>query len=449
MKNKSHANSAGYKLILMLLFLFIPESFPQKIWTLEECIDTALVNNRNLQISSNNILSSKEKHKEAVANLIPKINLTTDYKYFVSLPYQLMPMSAFGGPEGQFKETQFGVPHNINASVQLNVPVYNPGIYGAINTTDVAVDLAKMQHEKSAEQVIYEVSNLYLNAQVLYHQKDFLDSNIANTSKLLSNIRLLREQLMAKRTDEEKVELQRSQLITQSEIVNSNLEQILNGLKLAMGQSAGKDIQIVREISYEQPGEYSVSPATEIKLAEMQNKLLISELGTLKKSWLPVISLYGSYSQTGFGYTEQPNDFLKFFPSGFAGIQMQLPLFNGTVTHRKINQKKIDISNNELQIMQLTDQNNIQIINAKNRRETALRTIHDTEKQIQLARSVYDNTLLQQKEGTASLTEVLLADAALMEAQQTNISAIIEYLKSDLELKKVTGNITVTNLTGR
>jgi OMF family outer membrane factor len=41
----------------------------------------------------------------------------------------------------------------------------------------------------------------------------------------------------------------------------------------------------------------------------------------------------------------------------------------------------------------------------------------------------------------ASLTDILLADTALREAQQANISAIIEYLKADLELKKLTGNI--------
>jgi len=38
----------------------------------------------------------------------------------------------------------------------------------------------------------------------------------------------------------------------------------------------------------------------------------------------------------------------------------------------------------------------------------------------------------------------LLADNALREAQQTYINAVIEYLKADLELKKLTGNISTT-----
>ena len=67
-----------------------------------------------------------------------------------------------------------------------------------------------------------------------------------------------------------------------------------------------------------------------------------------------------------------------------------------------------------------------------------------TTEQIELAQTIYEQTLLQQKQGTANLTDVLLADNALREAQQTYINAVIEYLKADLELKKLTGNISTT-----
>ncbi|MCK9320616.1 MAG: TolC family protein, partial [Bacteroidales bacterium] len=154
---------------------------------------------------------------------------------------------------------------------------------------------------------------------------------------------------------------------------------------------------------------------------------------------------YGSYGQTGFGYDKKPNDFLKFFPTSFVGVQVSYPLFNGTVTYRKINQKKIEIQNNELQISLVTDQNNMLIGNANNRRGLMQKTISNTLAQINLASTVYEQTLLQQKEGTANLTDVLLADNALREAQQSYLSAIVEFLRADLELKKLTGNITLTN----
>lgn len=155
--------------------------------------------------------------------------------------------------------------------------------------------------------------------------------------------------------------------------------------------------------------------------------------------------MYGSYGQTGFGYDEKPNDFLKFFPTSFAGLQVSVPIFNGTVTKRKINQKKIELQNSQLQIENVADQNNMLIENATRKRMVTQQTIKNTTSQINLAKNVYDEMILQQKEGTANLTEILLADNALREAQQSQVNAIIDYLKADLELKKLTGNISLKN----
>jgi hypothetical protein len=57
---------------------------------------------KNLQMSRNNVAIGEQKEKEAKANLIPKVTVNTDYKYFTNLPYQLMPLSTFNptAPEG-------------------------------------------------------------------------------------------------------------------------------------------------------------------------------------------------------------------------------------------------------------------------------------------------------------------------------------------------------------
>ncbi len=411
-------------------------------WSLEQCIDTAQIHNKSLQIGRNNITIGEQKQKEATANLFPKVNVVGDYKYFTDLPYQLMPMSTFNptAPEGQFREAQFGVPHNMSAAIQVALPLYNPQIYGGIRTTKIAAEITVLQYKKTEEQVFFEISNLYYNIQILQHQLAFVDSNIVNTAKLLENLQLLHQQLMIKGTDVKKVELQLEQLKTQKDIIANNAEQVLNALKLSMGKPSTLNIQVETDIQFN-INEYTNATTVDLQLINSQNSLLNSELKTLKNSRLPTISLYVSYGQTGFGYDKKPNDFLKFFPSSFVGLQLSYPLFNGTVTYRKINQKKIEIQNSQLQISLATDQNNMLIENANRRRAVTQKTIANTLSQIDLARTVYEQTSLQQKEGTANLTDVLLADNTLREAQQNYLSAIVEYLKADLELKKLTGNI--------
>lgn len=434
-----------HKLIFIsLLFMGWNISQAQEVWTLKQCIDTAQVHNKNLQINRNNISISEQKKMEAKANLIPKITVNADYKYFMELPTQLMPMNALNpqAPEGQFRDLQFGVPHNINANVQLAMPLYNTQIYGAIENTKIANELTQLQYQKTEEQVLFDITTLYYNAQILKHQLDFMDSNLINSNRLLQNMELLKNQLLAKGTDVNKVKLQTEQLITQRENVYSKYSQVLNALKINMGISLELNITVVAEIFQPTLTNNSSRNSLDLQLINIQNKLLTNELKILNRSrYLPSLNLIASYGTTGFGYDKTPNDFLKFYPIGFAGLQLSYPLFNGTVTLRKINQKKLEINNNELQTQLISDKNEMEIENAIRQRTIAQNTIINTENQIGLAKSIYEQTILQQKQGTASLTDVLLADNALREAQQNYLNAIIDFLKADLEFKKLTGTI--------
>jgi OMF family outer membrane factor len=400
-----------------------------------------------MQMSRNTIAIAEEKEKEAKANLIPKITGNADYRYYFNLPYQLMPLSAFGGPAGEYKAIQFGVPNSINANLQLSMPLYNPHVYGAIQTTKIASELTQLQYQKTEEQVYFEISNLYYNAQILHHQLAFIDSNLINTERVLKNIQLLKEQLLVKGTDVSKVKLQISQLATQKETISSKYHQVLNALKLAMGISIEQNLQIEAKIQYQNTKEYTPSSTLDSRIVKTQYRLLSNELSTLNKSrFWPSLNLIGMYGTTGFGYNGLPDSFLDFYPIGYGGIQLSYPLFNGTVTQRKISQKKHEIQNSELQSGLITEQNNMQVENAQIQRVVAKKSLETTAEQIELAKVIYEQTILQQKTGTASLTDVLLSDNALREAQQTYLSSVIDYLKADLELKKLTGNISTTKL---
>jgi OMF family outer membrane factor len=433
-----------------LLFLFLIFSGIQvanaQVWTMEQCIDSAQIHNKNLQMGRNVISIGEQKEKEAKANLIPKITANADYRYYFSLPYQLMPLSAFGGPEGEYKAIQFGVPNSINANLQLAMPLYNPQVYGAIQNTKIASELSELQYQKTEEQIYFEISNLYYNAQILHHQLAFIDSNLVNVNRLLKNIQLLNEQLLAKGTDVSKVKLQAAQLATQKEMIRSKYEQVLNALKFAMGISIAQNVEVEHNIIYQNTTAYSTTETLDLRIVKTQNRLLSSELSTLNKSrFLPSINLIGSYATAGFGYNGLPNSFLDFYPIAFAGVQLSYPLFNGTVTQRKINQKKLELQNNELQFSLLNEQKSMQIENTKMQSSVAKTSVETTSEQIALAQTIYAQTILQQKQGTANLTDVLLADNALREAQQAYLSAVVDYLKADLELKKLTGNLSLNN----
>ena len=439
-------NIHKHHFILLLIAIGSP-SVQAQGWSLQQCIDTAQVYNKKLQVNRNDIAIGEQREKEAKANLLPKVTANADYKYFTNLPYQLLPLNALNpaAPEGEFRAAQFGVPHNINLSLQLSMPLYNPQLYGAIQTTKIASEWIELQYQKLEEQIFFDISNLYYNAQILHHQLAFIDSNLINAERLFKNMQLLNEQLLVKGTDVSKVKLQVAQLTSQKVGVKSKYEQVLNALKFTIGLSLENNLQIETNILYENSFEYSSLSTLDFRMAIIKNRWLGLELNTLNKSrYLPSLNLFANYGTTGFGYNGKPNGFLDFYPIGLAGIQLSYPLFSGTVTQRKINQKTLELKNNELQMGLINEQNDLQVENAKRQRKTAQNTVETLLEQIQLAQIIYEQTIVQQKLGTATITDILLADNSLRGAQQTYLSAVIDYLKADLELKKFTGNITST-----
>lgn len=435
-------NTIMKKLFIISLIQLVTFKGYSQLLSLQQCIDSAIKNNYNVRIADYELKQAKERLLEARGNLLPKINTAVDYRYYTNLPYQLMPATIFGGPKGSYKEVQFGVPHNINANVQLNYPLYNAVLQANIKTIQTAEELSYLQNIKSQEDIALDVSNVYYNAQILLNQQSFNDSNIVNSKKLMALMELLYQQKMTKGTDVDKVNLQLSQLLTQKETVQNQYFQVINTLKFLIGKSPDDSISIELATG---KNEYQVlqnNPLTEIKLAEKQISFLQTEKTFIQKSKLPVINLNGFYGTTGFARIGS-NDFLKFFPLGYAGVQVIMPLYNGNTTMHKIKGKEIEIEKATVKAEMLKAKYNVDRLNNVYQLNNAQKNIIMIQQQIEFAQTIYRKTLLQQKEGVAALTDVLLADNSVREAQQNYTIALITLRRAELEQQKLTGNLLI------
>jgi OMF family outer membrane factor len=428
------------KVVLIGIILITNVVVQAQTFTLEQCIDTALQYNRTIKLSQQDVSQASERNKETKGNLFPKLNGMTDYRYYTDLPYQLMPADAFGGPAGTYKEVQFGVPQSLNANLQLSVPIYNPTALGAIKTTQIASELSEIQKIKTDEDVVLDVSNAYYNAQILLNQLAFLDSNMINTNKLVQTTTLLHQQQIAKGTDVDRLKLQLDQVTNQRNTVFSQQHQVLNALKFLMGKPISDSIQVAITENTLVQLDPQIQATTDMKLIDKKLQFNYAELKGLRNSKLPSLGAYGVYGTTGYGNTGV-NSFFNFHPIGYVGAQLSIPLFNGTITKHKIVQKKIDIQKTTIQKELVSEKSKLDLINAEMQYTLANQNIATIEDQIKLAKKIYNNTVLQNKQGMATITDLLLADNSLREAQQNYIVAMVNLRKAELEYKRVTGNL--------
>jgi OMF family outer membrane factor len=425
---------------LVLFLLLAPAIVPAQTLTLNQCVDTALLYNRNIKIAQQDALLAGEKNLEAKSTLLPKLNGFADYRYYTDLPYQIMPQEAFGGPAGTYKEIQFGVPQNLSTNLQLAMPLLNPTALSAIKSTRIANELSEIQKRKTDEDVVMEVSNAYYNAQVLLNQLAFMDSNIINTNNLVQTTTLLYQQQIAKGTDVDRLKLQLQQLATQRSTISSQHQQVLNALKFLMGKPISDSIEVQLNETSVVEADFQPKITTDILLIDKKMEFSQSELSGLKNSRLPSLNAYGVYGTNGFG-TTGTNSFFNFHPIGYVGAQLSVPLFNGMVTKHKIDGKKIEVNKTIIQKDILTEKVHLDLVNAEMQFNLANTTIATVNTQIELAKKIYNNTVLQNQQGMATITDLLLADNSLRESQQNYIVALINLRRAELEYKRVTGNL--------
>jgi OMF family outer membrane factor len=425
---------------LVLFLLLAPAIVPAQTLSLNQCIDTALLYNRNIKIAQQDALIAGEKNLEAKSTLLPKLTGFADYRYYTDLPYQIMPQEAFGGPAGTYKEIQFGVPQNLSTNLQLAMPLLNPTALSAIKSTRIANELSEIQKRKTDEDVVMEVSNAYYNAQVLLNQLAFMDSNIINTNNLVQTTTLLYQQQIAKGTDVDRLKLQLQQLATQRSTISSQHQQVLNALKFLMGKPISDSIEVQLNETSVVEADFQPKITTDILLIDKKMEFSQSELSGLKNSRLPSLNAYGVYGTNGFG-TTGTNSFFNFHPIGYVGAQLSVPLFNGMVTKHKIDGKKIEVNKTIIQKDILTEKVHLDLVNAEMQFNLANTTIATVNTQIELAKKIYNNTVLQNQQGMATITDLLLADNSLRESQQNYIVALINLRRAELEYKRVTGNL--------
>jgi outer membrane protein TolC len=154
----------------------------------------------------------------------------------------------------------------------------------------------------------------------------------------------------------------------------------------------------------------------------------------------PTLAVYGLYGTNGYATTGDKS-FQKFFPVSFIGIQLSIPLFDGGTISSKVDQKTLELQKAALKEKLSVEKNGMDKINIQNQFLAHRKTVAMQEENIFLAERLYAQTQLQFKEGVASITDVLQADSALRDAQTNYLTAMAKFRITELEWKKVTGNL--------
>ncbi len=439
------------KKVTFFLLLLMSVSFlgqAQEKLSLAEAINYALENKAAAQKAALEVEKSKYLVTERKAAALPHINGSGGLVYNPILRKTPIPGDFIGQP-GQIFMVPFGQPWNSSIGVNLKQMLFNSKVFIGMKAARESRDLARISREMTDEQIIEKVATAYYQILTQQQKLQTIDSSYASALKIHDIIKNLYQNGLAKEIDLDRISVNLTNLKTARTQLSNAVIQLKNALKFYMGMPMNNPVQLsFNDLEIEPqyvPKTIDVSERTEIQLLKKKKQLLTYKVQAEKSGLYPTLYLIGSYAWQGFGDKfpigtgESQGTYWTDYAS--IGLQINIPIFNGMGTRAAVKQAEIELENVALDIQDTKLAMNLEYQNAKAQIENSLKSIENQKANKVLAHKVLKNTRNNYQNGLATLTDLLDAQNAWVEAKNNYTHALLKFKLAEIKLYKAKGKL--------
>ena len=429
-----------YNFLITVVFLS-SFSFFSQVLDLATCLKMADTANTNIRNARLDIDMNAIQKKVYLASRLPKLTATGDYRYNAIIAGQVVPAEFFGGPPGTYSTVQFGVPYNLSNNIQLTQILYNPQLNYGFAALDINQKIVAAQERLVQQDTKQQVSSTYFNLQAIIKQLEFVESNIANLTKLIANLQKSYELGLVIETEVDKLKISRLTLLNNKLSMEATKTQLSSLLKILIGVNSDSALSLVSDEMMENTilVDQNNINHPELELMAAQKEMNAEERKGTKMAYLPSVSFYASYN---YAYNIKPkDDFRTGINSAFLGLHLDWTLFDGFEKYNKQKMNALNKDKLDNQEALLTKQLALLSETAKNQIDVQASSLEMAKEQLGLANKVYVQTQAQFTAGTISSNELIQADNGLQQAQTNVVAAYIQLRQAELAYLRSIGSI--------
>lgn len=448
-KKQTKRKKIGWLMLLATIFISVESFAQQQNYTnlaLKDVLQIALNTNHEIKKAQLEVENGRYKTKEAWASALPSVEGAGGLTHNPLLQQSALPGDFFGQP-GTTMLVALGQKWNTSIGVSVSQVLFNQAVFAGLKAAKTSQELFELQASLTEEVIIEQVTSAYYAILIQQKKLNVVDTTISNTQKTLDIAITQFENGLIKEVDKKRLMVTVSNLKSQRQQLQNELDILINQLKLIAGIPVAEPLTLSKTESFEEKetlaNDVNISNRTEMALLETQQKLLQIELQATKAGRYPTLSLSGSYSYQGlsneFPYTA--GDQANWFDVASVGLNLKIPIFSGFATSSKIQQSKIANQKIQEDIALTTNQLNFAVTNAKNQMENSLITLNIQKENVELAREVASSIKVNYNNGLASLNDLLSSETSLTESENNYLMAMLNYKIAEIELIKAAGNL--------
>lgn len=416
----------------------------QQKMSLSDCLKYAIENSYKTKQAKLDIRNNELVVQEKKSAGKPQVNADLNYQYAFSLREQFL-NGRFGTVNDQTVAAKIGRDNSLMTGVMVEQQIFSPAIFAGLELAQTSEELFQLLLNRAEEEIIFDVAEQYYGILKNQELRKAVDLNFERLDGLVKILKLQQENDFIKKSDVEGVRIKITELETKKLQLEGGILTQKMALKLLMGMDLNTEIELEEIILPKPEAVNTIAPNkdnfTVFKLLDKQKKVEEQQQKITKLNRYPKVSAFG---YLGFQY--QNNDFNPFQnepwnTNAYLGVAVEAPIFDGGKRNAKVQQSAVKIQkiqndySGAEQLVEFEFKRNMADL------ETQKKLLQLKEEQVALLLNLYDQVLLQYKESTSSLLELLNAEADLRTAKVEYSVQLFDFQQVVLKLLKSQGQL--------
>jgi outer membrane protein TolC len=413
----------------------------------KQAVDYAMQNSVPVRNALIDIKIQKEVNRQVTSAALPQVNGSISLNDYLVIPTSLLPAEIVGGTPGTYFPVQFGVKYNATGGIDLSQLLFDGQVFVGLQARRASLDFYQKQADVTKEQIKANVYKIYYQLVVGRKQLGAIDANIERFDKLLNDTRAIYQNGFAEKLDVDKVNVQLNNLRTEKVKIESQLDAGNVALKFLMNLPQKDSLVLTDTLSEQELKDnlleqsYNYGDRSEYKLLQVAQELGRYNIRRYKLSYLPTIAAFASYSKNA---QRQKFNFFNdgsWFTTSIVGLSMKIPIFDGLYKQSSIRKARLELQKTNQNIEQLKASIDADVEQARLKIGSALITVDNQKRNMDLAVQVYNATKLKYEQGLGSNQEIYAAQTELKVAQSNYYGALYDAIVARIDYLKATGKL--------
>lgn len=410
--------------------------------TLEQCLQYALQNQPVLRQARIDEETNEATIRIGLSGWLPQVGLNATGQHYFQLPYTVFPNA-----DGISVPRQIGLKNTSTVALSATQALYNNDVRLALRSARPSRQFYQQNTVGVRIDVVTDVSKAFYDVLLSQRQLDVLKEDIVRLQRSLQDARARYEAGIVDKTDFKQAEI----LLNNSIVDRKRAVEAINAksayLKELMGLTGAQPlvlqydtIRLMRDAAVDTT--VTLEPANRIEVQRLQTQKALQEaqISYYRLGFLPSLSAFGNYNAV-FQNNNFSDLYSRRFPNSYAGLQLSLPIFQGTRRLQNLRRERLVDQRLDQDIIATRNRINTEFEQAMSAYKSNYADYLVGQRNLELSREVYSVVNLQYREGIKTYLDVIIAQTTLRTSQLNYYSALFQVLSSKVDLLRAQGNL--------